>query len=68
MRVVWGEGYPTRVILAVSAAALALAGPAAALEGPEGRWIAAEEDAAVEIAPCGNALCGETFVWQRAPE
>lgn len=47
-----------RVILAVSTVALALAAPAAALEGPEGRWIAPDEDAVVEIAPCGNALCG----------
>lgn len=47
-----------RIVSAVLAAALVLAAPAAALEGPEGRWIAAEEDAVVEIAPCGDALCG----------
>jgi uncharacterized protein (DUF2147 family) len=47
-----------RVMLTVIAAGLALAAPAAAREGPEGRWVAVDEDAIVEIAPCGEALCG----------
>ncbi|MBX3493485.1 MAG: DUF2147 domain-containing protein [Parvibaculum sp.] len=47
-----------RIASAVCVAALAFAVPANALEGPEGRWIAPEEDAVVEIAPCGDALCG----------
>jgi len=47
-----------RLMFAVLAAAFAVAAPALAAEGPEGRWIAVEEDALVEIAPCGAALCG----------
>ncbi|MBX3489146.1 DUF2147 domain-containing protein [Parvibaculum sp.] len=47
-----------RIASAVCVAALLLAVRATALEGPEGRWIAPEEDAVVEIAPCGDALCG----------
>lgn len=47
-----------RLIFAVFAVLFALAAPALAAGGPEGRWIAAEEDAIVEIAPCGEALCG----------
>ncbi|MEX2249835.1 MAG: DUF2147 domain-containing protein [Parvibaculum sp.] len=47
-----------RLMLAVFAAAFVFAGPGFAVGGPEGRWIAAEEDAIVEIAPCGEALCG----------
>jgi len=58
MNASWGEGFSMRIASAVCVAALTLAAPAAALEGPEGRWIAPEEDAVVEIAPCGNALCG----------
>lgn len=34
--------------------------------GPEGRWYAEGGAAQVEIAPCGDALCGE-IVWLRSP-
>jgi uncharacterized protein (DUF2147 family) len=33
---------------------------------PEGRWYAEGGAAQVEIAPCGEALCGE-IVWLRSP-
>lgn len=47
-----------RLMPIVIVALLALAAPARAAGGPEGRWIAPEEDAIVEIVPCGEALCG----------
>jgi len=36
----------------------ALAAPATAAEPIAGRWITAEKDAVIAIAPCGKALCG----------
>ncbi|PKQ04617.1 MAG: hypothetical protein CVT72_11965 [Alphaproteobacteria bacterium HGW-Alphaproteobacteria-11] len=57
-----------RIASAVCAAALLVAMPAAALEGPEGRWIAPDEDAVVEIAPCGDALCGTVVEILSNPE
>lgn len=37
---------------------LALAVPASAAEPVSGRWLTAEKDAVIAIAPCGKALCG----------
>jgi uncharacterized protein (DUF2147 family) len=39
-------------------AALSLAGPALASQPATGRWITAEKDAVILIAPCGKAVCG----------
>lgn len=42
--------------------ALILAAPTAALADPIGKWRVGEGTSHVEIAPCGQALCG-TIVW-----
>ena len=44
-------------LLAVAALVLA-ATPLSAAEPIEGRWVTAEKDAVIVIAPCGKALCG----------
>jgi uncharacterized protein (DUF2147 family) len=38
--------------------ALAATAPAFAAEPVTGRWVTAEKDAVIVIAPCGKALCG----------
>jgi uncharacterized protein (DUF2147 family) len=47
-----------RAWLAGLVAGLAMAGSAVAGESPHGRWITASGNVEVEIAPCGQALCG----------
>jgi uncharacterized protein (DUF2147 family) len=39
-------------------AGLALAVPASAAEPVSGRWLTAEKDAVILIAPCGKTMCG----------
>ena len=39
-------------------AGLALAVPASAAEPVAGRWLMAEKDAVILIAPCGKTMCG----------
>ena len=39
-------------------AGLALAVPASAAEPVAGRWLTAEKDAVILIAPCGKTMCG----------
>ncbi|RNJ61474.1 MAG: DUF2147 domain-containing protein [Porphyrobacter sp. IPPAS B-1204] len=40
------------------AAGLALSVPASAAEPVAGRWLTAEKDAVIVIAPCGKTMCG----------
>jgi uncharacterized protein (DUF2147 family) len=47
-------------------AALVLATPARAQETPVGVWLDSSERIQVEIAPCGDRLCG-TLIWFRWP-
>jgi uncharacterized protein (DUF2147 family) len=49
------------------AAGLALAVPASAAEPVSGRWLTAEKDAVIVIAPCGKALCGTIEKFLVAP-
>ena len=44
-------------LVALALAVLAAA-PASAAEPVQGRWITAEKDAVIAIAPCGAKLCG----------
>ncbi|MBX7494847.1 DUF2147 domain-containing protein [Qipengyuania sp. 6B39] len=44
--------------LVALALALLAAAPASAAEPVQGRWITAEKDAVIAIAPCGAKLCG----------
>jgi len=44
--------------LALTLATLAAAGAALAAEPVTGRWVTAEKDGVILIAPCGKALCG----------
>lgn len=44
-------------LLAVGAA-LGCAAPALATDAVAGRWVTAEKDGVILIAPCGKALCG----------
>ncbi len=47
--------------------ALLLAGPAAAASNPIfGRWVVEEGKAVIELAPCGDAACGQ-LVWLQSP-
>lgn len=48
----------TGLRLAALGALLMAAWPALAAEPATGRWVTAEQDAVVSIAPCGKALCG----------
>jgi len=50
------------------AIALAVCAPATySAEGIVGTWLVENEEARIEIAPCGDELCG-TIVWMRFPE
>lgn len=50
-----------------AAAALSLAAPALAQEPAEvGTWLTEKGDAHIQIAPCGEALCGK-IVWLKTP-
>ena len=40
------------------AAAMMMSQPLAAAEPVQGRWVTAEKDAVITIAPCGAKLCG----------
>lgn len=42
----------------VMTAMLAMAVPASAAEPVTGRWLTAEKDAVIVIAPCGKTMCG----------
>ena len=44
--------------LVTLALAVVAAAPASAAEPVQGRWITAEKDAVIAIAPCGAKLCG----------
>ncbi len=46
-------------------AVLGLSGPAVAAE-PLGDWLVADKVAAVRVAPCGDALCGN-LAWTKGP-
>ncbi len=43
----------------VTAALLLIAAPASAAAPVTGRWVPPEKDSVIEIAPCGNLLCGK---------
>jgi len=45
-------------VMAAAATVTAAAGPAQSPTSPLGRWITASGNLEVEIAPCGQALCG----------
>ena len=47
-----------RLRMIALAIGLALAGSAHAAEPVVGRWVTAEKDAVILIAPCGKAVCG----------
>ena len=53
--------------LAATLAALLLASPALAADPVQGRWITAEKDAVITIAPCGAKLCGRISKFLVAP-
>ena len=55
-----------RAAAAVPLLLVVFGAPASHAAGPEGRWYAEGGAAQVEIAPCGDALCGE-IVWLRSP-
>ena len=52
---------------ALAIAALCLASPLLAAQPVEGRWLTAERDAVITIAPCGKALCGRIAKFLVAP-
>jgi uncharacterized protein (DUF2147 family) len=56
------------VLAAIFAAVLGLR-PAKAIEpgGPVGLWLTESGDGVIEVAPCGNALCGRIVGIGRAP-
>lgn len=54
-----------RKLMAISLLCI-LAAPCAAAPDVTGTWITQDGDGAVEIAPCGNSLCGR-IVWLRSP-
>lgn len=52
----------------LSAAAIAmLAVPAMAADPITGNWITEDKDAVVNIAPCGNSLCGKIVKFLKTP-
>jgi uncharacterized protein (DUF2147 family) len=53
-------------LLGVTAAALLLAAGAAAADPAHGLWRVEGGDAVVEIAPCGDSVCGR-IVWMAEP-
>lgn len=55
------------LLLAGLTAGIALTSAAPALADPTGLWNTENGDAQVEVAPCGQKLCGE-LVWLREPE
>ncbi|MBX3025120.1 DUF2147 domain-containing protein [bacterium] len=57
---------PRLVTQAAVVALIVAAATAVYAETPEGRWYAEGGAAQIEIAPCGEALCG-TVVWLRSP-
>jgi len=51
-------GIGAAMVMMIALAGGACAQPAATAEAPQGRWITASGNLEVEIAPCGEALCG----------
>ena len=55
-------GYPTAFVLAQ----LFTGAPPASAADPSGTWLTQQEDARIQIAPCGQRICG-TVVWLKQP-
>jgi len=59
VRTVWEEGAAMRYGLALLIVCMLSAAAAAADHPPVGRWLTASGNVVVEIAPCGDRLCGK---------
>ncbi len=57
----------TAAAIATMVGMAALVAPALAAEPITGRWVTAEKDAVVAIAPCGKTLCGRIEKFLIAP-
>src|SRR5262249_24514412 len=65
-RLVWGESMRNMVASTAAVAALLCAVAPAVAGNPGGKWLTKDGTATVNIAPCGEALCG-TIVALKEP-